>query len=517
MMLAHFANLIPSSWLLVLPIVLPMAVGSAGLVIRRRPQVQRAIGVLGAAAHLAVSMLLLLRVMSEGIQVAGIGGWEAPYGIVLAADLFGAGMVCMAAFMGVVVAVYALADVSRARAEFGFFSLYHMLLAGVCGAFLAGDIFNLYVWFEVMLMSSFVLLVLDGGRAQMEGAVKYVTLNLFSSVIFLSAVGILYGKTGTLNYADLAVKLQEVGDPTLITPISIMFLVAFGIKAGMFPLFFWLPASYHTPPVPVTTIFSALLTKVGVFAMIRAFTLIFTPDLDLISNLLAWLAGFTMVCGVLGAVAQYDVRRLLSFHIISQIGYLLMGLSLALGADTAEQAQLALAATVFFMFHVIIAKSGLFLVAGIMHRLRRTFDLKRLGDLYREKPGLAMLFLVSALALAGIPPLSGFFAKFALIRVSLETEAYGLSATALGVSILTLYSMIKIWAEAFWKEAPDRPSPLVNLPAPGWLMYAPVMLLAAASVGMGVFAEPFAEFAMDAAAQLLDKEAYIAAVLGAAS
>jgi len=507
-------NLASTGWLLILPIIVPMAVGAIGLVIRRHPLVQMTFGLVGAGAHLVTAVLLLRRVMEEGIVVTVLGGWVAPYGIVLAVDFLSAAMVCIASFMALVVAIYSLAEVSRARIKFGYFTLYHMLLAGVCGAFMTGDIFNLYVWFEVMLMSSFVLLVLGGGRSQIEGAVKYVTLNLFSSVIFLSAIGILYGKTGSLNFADLAVKLEDFPEPRLITALSLMFLISFGIKAGLFPLFFWLPASYHTPPVPVTTIFSALLTKVGVYALIRVFTLVFTPDPYILGNMLAWIAGLTMVTGVLGAVAQYDFRRLLSFHIISQIGYLIMGLSLAVGAKTPEQAQLALAATVFFMFHVIIAKSALFLVAGIAQRLKGTFDLKQLGGLYREQPFLAALFLIAALALAGIPPLSGFFAKFALIRASLEAEAYGLAATALVVSILTLYSMIKIWGEAFWKDQPEVLPLQPNHIPPGWLMYTPVILLVGIAVGMGVFAEPVAEYAMIAGGQLLDKSLYVDAVMG---
>jgi len=504
-----------AGWVLATPIVLPLAVSALGLAVRGRPTLQRALGVSGAGTHLAVSMVLVWYTAGHGVLVAEMGGWAAPYGIVLAADPFGAGMVCIAAFMGLMVAVFALDEVSDAEAEFGFFSLYHMLLAGVCGAFLTGDIFNLYVWFEVMLMSSFVLMVLGGGRAQMEGAVKYVTINLFSSVIFLTAVGILYGKTGTLNYADLSLRLDASNDPALVSILSVMFLIVFGIKAGLFPLFFWLPASYHTPPVSVTALFSALLTKVGVFALVRAYTLVFPPDTGFMSSLLAWVAGFTMVCGVLGAVAQYDIRRLLSFHIISQIGYLLMGLSLALAAETAAQARLAISATIFFMFHVIVAKSGLFLMAGLMQRVKGTFDLKRMGGLYDERPGLAVVFLILALALAGLPPLSGFFAKFALIRSSLELEAYGLAATGLAVSFLTLYSMMKIWAEAFWKESPEPDGQTRKAPRARTFAYGPVIALATLSLGIGLLAEPLARYATDAAAQVLDRDGYIAAVLGA--
>jgi multicomponent Na+:H+ antiporter subunit D len=233
---------------------------------------------------------------------------------------------------------------------------------GVSGAFLTGDIFNLYVWFEVMLIASFVLLSLGGEKAQIEGAFNYVTLNLLSSALFLAAVGILYGMVGTLNMADLSIKLQTLQIPGLATVLAMLFFIAFGIKAAVFPLFFWLPASYHTPPVAVSALFAGLLTKVGVYSLIRVFTLLFLEDVNFTHNLILVVAGLTMVTGVLGAVAQYDFRRLLSFHIVSQIGYLLMGLGLFTVSS--------LAAAIFFMAHVILAKSTLFLVSGVVHRLK---------------------------------------------------------------------------------------------------------------------------------------------------
>jgi multicomponent Na+:H+ antiporter subunit D len=224
--------------------------------------------------------------------------------------------------------VYSFASIDVQRESFGYYPLLHILLMGVCGAFLTGDIFNLYVWFEVMLIASFVLLALGGERAQLEGAIKYVTLNLISSAFFLTAVGILYGMIGTLNMADLARQLSTVAQPGLVMTLAMLFFVAFGIKAALFPLFFWLPASYHTPPVIVSALFAGLLTKVGVYALVRVFTLLFIRDSSYIPTLILVVAGLTMVTGVLGAVAQNEIRRLLSFHIVSQIGYLLMGLGL---------------------------------------------------------------------------------------------------------------------------------------------------------------------------------------------
>jgi multicomponent Na+:H+ antiporter subunit D len=503
------------SLLLILPIVLPLLSAALGLLFVRSRTAQFVFGVGGSAALCLAGCALLAAVYRHGILTTALGSWPAPFGIVLVADLFSAVMVCLAGGMALIIAIYACADIDARRIRHGFFSFYNILMMGVCGAFLTGDIFNLFVWFEVMLMTSFVLLVLGGGRAAIEGAVKYVALNLLSSVLFLSAVGILYGKAGTLNMADLAVKLEVYPYPPLITAVALMFLTSFGIKAGIFPLFFWLPAAYHTPPVTVTTLFSALLTKVGIYALVRMFTLVFHNDTPFLRTVFLWLAVLTMVTGVLGAVAQYDFRRLLSFHIISQIGYLLFGLALAIGATHLPAAQLALASVLYFTVHVALAKSALFLISGAANRLRGTFDLKQLGGLYAAQPLLAGLFLVSAMALAGIPPLSGFFAKFGLIRAGLLSETYLAVAAALVVSLLTLFSMTKIWAEAFWK-APPAPNltPVEITPAARAALYGPIVALAALCVVLGVFAEPFFALAMKAAGELLNPRAYIEAVLG---
>lgn len=494
-------------WLLALPIIIPLSTAAISLLVWRSRQLQRLLAIAATFALLGSALLLLRLVAHDGVQAVQMGNWPAPFGITLVADQFSAIMVALAGFIGFAVVVYSMASIDSRREAFGYYPLLLILLMGVCGAFLTGDLFNLYVWFEVMLMASFVLLALGGERAQMEGAIKYVTLNLVSSAMFLAAVGILYGLAGTLNMADLAVKLREGSHPELITAVAFLFLIAFGIKAAAFPLFFWLPASYHTPPVAVSAIFSALLTKVGVYSLIRVFTLLFVNDPDYTHSLILVIAGLTMVTGVLGAVAQYDFRRLLSFHIISQIGYLLMGLGLLTTA--------ALAGAIYFMVHVVLAKSALFLVSGIVYRLRGTYDLKKLGGLYGPHPWLALLFLVPALSLAGMPPLSGFFAKLALIRAGLESEQYAIVGTALAVSILTMFSMIKIWTEVFWKsERNETAEALALAPATPTLLLAPLVLTAAIIVGIGVGAEMFFPLVFEAARQLIEPEAYIQAVLG---
>ncbi len=500
------------STLVIFPILIPFLTGILGLLAWNHRWLQLAISSIGAIGLFGSALALLTTVSQQGIQVMQAGNWAAPFGISLVADLFSAIMVMMAGIMGLTVVIYSMVSMDDRREAFGYHPMLHFLLLGVCGAFLTGDIFNLYVWYEVMLIASFVLLVLGGERAQLEGAIKYVTLNLMASALFLAAVGILYGTVGTLNMADISRELPNVAGSALSTALAMLFLFAFGIKSALFPLFFWLPAAYHTPPIAVTVIFSGLLTKVGVYSLIRMFTLIFTDQIAFTHSILLILAGLTMVTGVLGAVAQYDMRRLLSFHIISQIGYLLMGLGL--------YSTLGLAGAVFFMVHVILAKSALFLVGGVLYRLSGTYDLKKLGGFYRTSPLIAVLFALPAFSLAGIPPLSGFWAKFALVQAGLDAGQYLIVGVSLATGVLTLFSMTKIWNEAFLKEEADakhiKSVPLLSsLPLDHRLMLlSPIAVIALLMVVIGVGSEPLFQLSLQAAEQLIDPTDYIQAVLG---
>jgi multicomponent Na+:H+ antiporter subunit D len=494
-----------------LPVIIPLLAGAVSLALWHSRAAQRFISVAGTAALMWVSVDLLMQTWHEGILVMHMGSWPAPFGIVLVSDMLGAIMVVLTGIIGLAVAVYSLSGVTTRHEHYGYYPLMHLLLAGVNGAFLTGDIFNLYVWFEVMLVASFALLILGGERAQMEGAIKYVTLNLLSSALFLSGIGLLYGLTGTLNMADLAQKLDVVEQVGLITVIAMLFMVAFGIKAAAFPFFFWLPASYHTPLVAVSALFAGLLTKVGVYALFRVFTLIFDQDVGYTHTLLLWMAGLTMLTGVLGAAAQYEIRRILSFHIISQIGYMILGLALF--------TPLAIVGGVFYIMHHIIVKANLFLVSGVVHRLKGTHDLKRLGGLYRTHPWLGVLFLIPALSLAGLPPLSGFFAKFMLIRAGLEAHGWWIVGVALLVGLLTLYSMIKIWVEVFWKAQPGEGTGGAHAASDAdagslWLMVLPIVALALMTLSIGLWGQPIYLLAERAALEMLDSSRYIEAVLG---
>ena len=500
--------------LLILPIVIPFVFAIIAVLAWRQRQIQRMLALTGTLGLLLAGFILLFSVLENGIQMTAIGNWPPPFGITLVADLFSAIMVVMAGIMGVSIVIFSIVSMDEARRSYGYYPLVLFLMMGMCGAFLTGDMFNLFVWFEVILISSFVLLTLGGERPQMEGAIKYFSLNLLVSAFFLGGVGIIYAIAGTLNMADLAQTLPQVENQGLVMVVAMMLLVAFGIKSALFPMFFWLPASYHTPPVAITTLFSGLMTKAGVYALVRVFTLVFTQDVAFTHNLILIISGFTMVVGVFGAVAQYDFRRLLSFHIISQIGYLIMGLGIFTVAS--------LTGTIYFMIHVIIAKSALFLVSGIVSMIAGTYDLKKLGGFYRGFPALALFFIVPALALGGIPPLSGFWAKLLLVIGGLEAEQYLIVGVALFVSIFTLFSMTKIWAEAFWKDSPEIEIETIKervaaVPANRMVvLLLPLIILATLTVVMGIAADPVIDLATQAAEQLMNPEGYIEVVLGAA-
>jgi multicomponent Na+:H+ antiporter subunit D len=494
--------------LLILPIVMPFLAAALALLWRDHRRLQRALALAGAAGILAAGVALVAVVRRGGPLVLEVGNWPAPFGIVFVADMLSAILVALTGVVGLAVVVFSLAAIDEQRERFAYFPLLLILLMGVCGAFLTGDIFNLYVWFEVLLIASFVLLALGSERAQMEGAIKYVTINLIASMLFLVAVGLLYAEAGTLTMADLARVIPGAANPGLITAISAMFLVAFGIKAAMFPLYFWLPAAYHTPPPVVSAVFAGLLTKVGVYALLRMFTLVFVGDVGYTHTIVLVVAGVTMVVGVLGALAQSEMRRILSFLIVSHIGFAVMGLGLYTPAG--------LSGAVFYIVEDMIVLTGLFLAAGIICRAAPDDDLRNLGGFYAAAPLFGLLFLLPALSLAGVPPLSGFFAKLALLRASLEIGQYGIVAAAVCTSVLTLLAVTRMWSEIFWKPNPRAQA--VTLPrfsghsAPLWL---PVAALAALVVALGLAVGPAFGLATYAGQQLFDPSAYIHAVLGA--
>lgn len=484
------------------PVLLPIIGAGLTTCLWKQRRARRVVNALCIALLLAASLLLLGAVAQHGVLAIRFGNWAAPFGVVFVADPLAAAMVAVTGILASAVMIFGMADIRRREEQAGFYPLLLGMLAGVNGAFLTGDIFNLYVWFEVMLITAMGLLSIGRNRARLDATVRYAVLNLFSTLLFLTGVALLYGATGTLNMADLARVLPQTEPSINLTLSALLLLCGFGIKAGYFPLFFWLPASYHTASITVSAIFAGLLTKVGVYACFRVFTLIFSVDDSGIREIVAVLAAGTMLFGVFGAAVQWDVRRILSFHIVSQIGYMLLGLAIS--------TQAAMAGAIFYIVHHIIVKANLFLLAGAIHRASGTFDLRKSGGLMYRNPLLAALFLVPALSLAGLPPLSGFWAKFLVIDASFRAGEHWLAGLALFVGLLTLYSMSKIWMEAFWKKPVLPRSEARPVPLP--------MLLAIASLGaltlaIGLMPQPLILFSQTAAAALLEPAAYMSAVL----
>ncbi|MBU0677804.1 MAG: Na+/H+ antiporter subunit D [Verrucomicrobia bacterium] len=490
--------------LLFSPVLIPYFTATLCFVCHKMKRTQRVLVVSGALLHLAAAIALFVQVRGHGIIAHTAGDWSAPFGITLVADLLSAIMVLVSSIIFSATVVYALFSIGEEEEHFFYYPLMHTLILGISWAFLTGDLFNMYVSFEVMLISSFILLGLRGGRFQMEGSMKYFLVNLLSSIFFLTGLGILYGYAGTLNMADLSVKLATA-DPRVVTLISMIFFVAFGIKSALFPVFSWLPAAYHTPPAATSAIFAGLLTKVGVYALIRSYTLIFVAEVEFTHQIIVVIACLTMLTGVLGAYSQSDFRRILSFHIISQIGYMIWGLGMF--------TQLALAGSIFYLFHHIIVKSNLFFISGIVQNLHGSYKLDRLGYLFRNKLVLSMLFFIPAFSLAGFPPLSGFFAKFLLVKAGVDSGAYWAVIIALFVGLMTALSMTKIWGGAFLKL---RNHPVEGHEPPGGAkgMMVSVAILATITVLIGIFSGPMFSLAYDAATQILDRSVYITAVLG---
>lgn len=476
-------------FLIVSPVLVPLTFALlTGLLYKNVKQASN-VSLLGGFALLATSLALLTRVINEGVQRTSFGNWQAPFGIEFVVDPLSASMATITAIMGVSALLFQKSSADPAPESPTLYPLIHALLAGVGGAFVTGDLFNLYVWFEVMLLSSLGLLAIGMARRHVDATLKYFTLNALGTLLFLAGIAGVYGMTGHINFESLSVAALTI-EPMRLMPVVAMLCAAFLIKSGSFPVFAWLPAAYHTLPAPLLALFAALLTKVGVYAVLRIMGDVFIVTPDIAYQVLGWIAVATMVTGVLGAAYHWDMRRILSFHIISQIGYMLLGIALH-----SEQGTIG---TTFYILHHIIVKANLFLIAAIVFSLSGNYDLRKIGGLWKVKPWLSALFLIPALSLVGIPPLSGFWAKFIIVRESLVQEQNIWAFAALLVGFLTLYSMIKIWMQAFWSGHPDEDwAPPENLKlGPAWIV---TISLAAITVLIGLMPEPLYKFAEEAA------------------
>ncbi|MEJ2888374.1 Na+/H+ antiporter subunit D [Actinomycetospora aeridis] len=444
------ATLIP------LPVLLPLLGAGATLVLSRRPTLQRALSVAVLAVVVVIAALLLVAAVQSGPIVVTVGSWPVPLGITLVVDPLSALMLLTSMTVTLAVLVYAIGQGVYDRDEATPITIFHptylVLAAGVANAFLSGDLFNLYVGFEVLLMASYVLLTLGGSRSRVRAGVTYVVVNVVSSLVFLVGIALVYAAAGTLNLAQISIRMESVPPGTALA-IHLVLLTAFGIKAAVFPLSAWLPDSYPTAAAPVTAVFAGLLTKVGVYSIIRTETLIF-PGSEVTHTILLVAAGFTMLVGALGAIAQADIKRVLSFTLVSHIGYMIFGIALA--------TPLGVAGAVFYVVHHITVQATLFCVVGLIEGVGGSTSVSRLGGLMRASPVLAVLWFVPAINLGGIPPLSGFVGKLGLVQAGVvdgSALAWVLVVVSVLTSLLTLYAVTKVWVLAFWRPADQIPVP----------------------------------------------------------
>jgi multicomponent Na+:H+ antiporter subunit D len=484
-------------------VIVPLLASALVLGVRRMAEVRDAITVATMAAVTGLAASLLVEVDRNGAVVLRVGGWAPDLGIVLVADLFAALVLLVASATILVVELFAIGQRrTPAGADPSVVSPILLVLAGgVSLAILTGDLFTLFVAFELILVSSYVLLTHQGRESQVRSGMTYVVINLFASTLFLFGVAIVYSATGTVNMALLAERIPELPEATQVG-IGLWFLVVFGTKAAIFPLFSWLPDSYPTAPTTITAVFAGLLTKIGVYILIRFFTLM---DLDRLGTLLLVVAGFTMIVGVAGALAQDDVKRILSFHVVSQIGYMIMGLGLFTVAGVAG--------AVLFLIHQIPVKTVMFLAGGLIEDDQGTSALKKVGGLATSKPVIAVLFALPALSLAGLPPFSGFIAKLALVDAGIASGAYVIVAVSLVGSVLTLLSMTKIWLGAFWGEVTPSAVPASSHRSVT-IMQTAAGIAVAGTIAVALAAGPLWRMSEEAAGDLLERSPYISAVLG---
>jgi len=487
----------------ILPVLVPLTVTILMLMFfRDNVRVQRALSIASAITLLVFTTLLLIKVNAEDVIVYRLGNWQPPFGIVLMVDRLSVIMLYLCAITGLASLVFACGELDERRERTHFHPLFQLLMMGINGAFLTGDLFNLFVSYEILLAASYGLLSLGNEPYQLRATVQYLVLNLVKSTLFLFGVAVLYSVLGTVNMAHLSQRIAVLDNNAqrmFVEVAGFVLLTVFSIKAALVPLFFWMPDSYPAPAAAVGAMFAGMMTKVGVYSLARVFPLVFHGTESWAGNWVLPISAVTMVGGVLGAVAQTNFRRLLSFHITSQVGYMVMGIGLFTPAG--------LGAAIFYIAHHILVKAGLFLIAGIAERLSGEKDIRKMGRLIRH-PVTAGLFLIAGWSLAGVPPLSGFWAKLFVVKEGLSLHAYYAVFAALLTGLLTLFSMTKVWVMAFWEGEAKR---LRQVPA---TMIAGALLLVSFSAIIPIIAEPIWRFCEIAGKHVTNPELYIRAVLG---
>lgn len=488
--------------LTILPIIMPMLAGIIMVFSRNAIKLHRFLSLLTIGLIVLVAAILLEQNKTTGIQVLYLGGWKAPFGITLVADMLALLLVLVASIATFCCICYAFSSIGVERERHYFYPLCLFLLVGVNGCFLTGDIFNLFVFVEVMLVASYGLISLGGTKIQLRESVKYILINMLSSFLLLIAIAFLYGLVGTLNMAHLSVRVAEAGQGGLMTAIALLFLIVFGLKAGLF-LFYWLPGSYSAPPTAIAAIFGAILTKVGIYAIIRLFSIVFYHEPGVTHLCIGVLAGATMVLGAMGAVAYGDMKKIITYNVVVGVGFILAGF--------ASFSLTGIRGSVYYLIHDMIVKAMLFLLGGTVIHLTGTGKLKDMSGLMRWQPLLGWMFFLAALSLSGIPPLSGFIGKILITEGTFQSGYFWLGGIGLFTSLMVLYSVMKIFMGVFW-GATSLTEDTVKGTAKGLL--PPIAALTVLTIAIGLGAEGISFYVDGAVEGLLNPHLYIDAVLG---
>lgn len=488
---------------LLLPIIIPFLFGMIVMFGQKKIAFQRTATLLGLLIAIICAAVLVVDVHENGPQTVTFGNWPVPFGITMVSDMVSAILVLTTLVLTFFIVWYGFESIGKEREQFFYYPGVLFIITGVNGAFTTGDIFNLFVFFEVLLMASYLLIVLGGEKAQLRESIKYILVNVLSSAFFVITVAFLYSVVGTLNMADISLKIAEINQPGILTVIAVLFLLVFGMKAAIFPLYFWLPSAYSAPPIPVLALFGALLTKVGVYAITRTYTLFFTHDLSYTHELLLILSILTIVAGCIGALAYFDVKQIIIYNIVIAVGVILFGV--------AQMNEVALKGAFIYLVHDMIIKAALFMLIGIVIYVTGTTNLRKMGGLMKTYPALGWFYLIAALGLAGVPPLSGFIGKLLIVQGGFEAGNTWSSILILASSIVVLLSVMRIFIYAFWGEQGALNE---NIQKPKYnRLFIPTVILVMISVLYGVGTEWLMPFMEDAANLLHDPSIYTDAVM----